>query len=72
MIKSWKKFNESKSDYINRKVSKEEMTMFTSVPSLQKLVIDEKDNSGTGVKLISADEISYVKDVEEMINQYLD
>ena len=72
MIKTFRQFNESSSDYINKKISEDEMNLFTNEPSLQKLVIDEKENPGTGVKIISGNEISYVKDVEDVINQYLD
>jgi hypothetical protein len=72
MIKSFKQFNESNSDYINKKISEYEMNLFTNEPSLHKLVIDEKETPGTGVRIISGNEISYVKDVEDIINQYLD
>ena len=72
MIKTFKQFNESNSDLIKRNITVEEMNVINSESALQKLIMDENDNPGTGLKVISKDEIQFSKDVEEIINQYLD
>ena len=72
MIKNWKQFNESNSDYIKRNITEEEMNVINSESALQKLIMDENDNTGTGLKVVSKDEIQFSKDVEDIINQYLD
>jgi len=72
MIKKFKEFNESKSEMVKRDITEEEMNVINSESALQKLIMDENDNPGTGLKVISKDEIQFSKDVEEIINQYLD
>lgn len=72
MIKNWQQFNESNSDYIKRDITEEEMNLINSESALQKLIMDENDNPGTGLKVVSKDEIQFSKDVEDIINQYLD
>jgi hypothetical protein len=71
MIKTWKQFNESNSDYIKRNITEEEMNVINSESALQKLIMDENDNPVTGLKVISKDEIQFSKNVEDIINQYL-
>lgn len=72
MIKDWKQFNESNSDYIKRDISEEQINLLTEEPSLQKLISDENENTGTGLRVVGKGKIEYVKEVEDIINQYLD
>ena len=72
MIKNWKQFNESSSDYIKRNITEEDMNVINSESALQKLIMDENENPGTGLKVVSKDEIQFPKGVEDIINQYLD
>jgi hypothetical protein len=48
------------------------MNVINSESALWELIMDKNDNPGTGLKVISKDEIQFSKDVEEIINQYLD
>jgi hypothetical protein len=71
MIKNWNQFNESSSNLIKKTITDEQMELLVSQPSLQKLIADENENTGTGIKVLGKGKIEYPKDVEEIINQYL-
>jgi hypothetical protein len=78
MIKKWEQFNHSdddggnSGDYLKMNVDKKQMDEIKSNPVLKKLVIDENENEGTGIKIINGDTIQYTQDVAEIISKYLE